>query len=122
MIVVELEGLEIFGRHGVEDDERRDGRTFYYDLWLEVSEAALSDRIEDAVDYREVATCVQEVSDGRQFRLLEALAAAVADEIADRFAVERVRVRVRKPDPRPTGLPVAYSAATAERASSASQS
>jgi 7,8-dihydroneopterin aldolase/epimerase/oxygenase len=122
VIVVELEGLEIFGRHGVEEDERRDGRTFYYDLRLEVSEAALSDRIEDTVDYREVATCVQKVSDGRQFQLLEALAAAVADEIAARFAVERVRVRVRKPDPRPAGLPVAYSAATAERGSSASRS
>jgi dihydroneopterin aldolase len=117
VIVVELEGLEIFGRHGVEEDERRDGRTFYYDLWLEVSDAARSDRIEDAVDYREVATCVREVSDRQQFQLLEALATAVADAIAERFPVERLRVRVRKPDPRPAGLPVAYSAATVERAS-----
>jgi dihydroneopterin aldolase len=116
-LIVELEGLEIFGRHGVEEDERRNGRVFFYDISLEVSDAALSDRIEDAVDYREVATCVQEVSDGRQFQLIEALAAAVADAIADRFPVERVRVRVRKPDPRPAGLTVAYSAATAERTS-----
>lgn len=122
MIVMELEGLEVFGRHGVEDYERRDGRTFYYDIRLEVSDAALSDRIEDAVDYREVATCVQEVSDGRQFQLLEALAAAVADAITERFPVQRARVRVRKPDPRPAGLPVAYSAATAEREASTSRS
>lgn len=114
-MIVELEGLEVFGRHGVEEDERRDGRVFFYDISLEVSEAALSDRIEDAVDYREVAICVQEVSDGGQFQLIEALAAAVADAIAERFPVERVRVRVRKPDPRPAGLAVAYSAATAER-------
>jgi 7,8-dihydroneopterin aldolase/epimerase/oxygenase len=114
VIVVELDGLEILGRHGVEDEERREGRTFYYDIRLEVSDAALSDRIEDAVDYREVATCVREVSDSRNFQLLEALAATVADEIAARFPVERVRVRVRKPDPRPAGLAVAFSAATAE--------
>jgi 7,8-dihydroneopterin aldolase/epimerase/oxygenase len=114
-VIVELEGLEIFGRHGVEEDERRDGRVFFYDISLEVSDAALSDRIEDAVDYREVATCVREVSDGRQFQLIEALAAAVADAIAERFPVDRVRVRVRKPDPRPAGLTVAYSAAIAER-------
>ena len=62
-MIVELEGLEVFGRHGVLEDERRDGRNFY-DISLEVSEAALSDRLEDAVDYREVAACVQEVSDG----------------------------------------------------------
>jgi dihydroneopterin aldolase len=117
-VIVELEGLEIFGRHGVLEDERRDGRTFLYDISLEVSEAALSDRLEDAVDYRDVAACVQEVSDDRQFQLIEALAGAVADAIAERFPVAHVRVRVRKPDPRPAGLPVEYSAAIAERAGS----
>lgn len=115
-MIVELEGLEIFGRHGVEDAERRDGRVFLYDVALEVPETARSDRIEDAVDYREVAACVQEVSDGGQFRLLEALAGAVADAIAERFPVERVRVRVRKPAP--PGLAAAFAAATFERAGS----
>ena len=116
MIVVRLEGLEIAGRHGVEDDERRESRPFLYDIRIEVSDAALSDRIEDAVDYREVAECVREVSDGRQFSLIETLAAAVADAILERFQVERVRVRVRKPTP--AGVPAAYSAATVERSSS----
>lgn len=117
-MIVELEGLEVFGRHGVLEDERRDGRTFLYDISLQVSDAALSDRLEDAVDYREVAACVQEISDGKQFQLIEALAGAVADGIVERFPVEHVRVRVRKPDPRPAGLPVSYSAAIAERAGS----
>ena len=112
-MIVELEALEVFGRHGVLDEERRDGQVFLYDIQLAVSETALSDRIEDAVDYREVAACVQEVSDGRQFRLLEALAAAVADAIVERFGAERVRVRVRKP--KPAGVPAAFSAATVER-------
>jgi dihydroneopterin aldolase len=114
-VIVQLEGLEVFGRHGVLEEERREGQTFFYDIELDVSEAALSDLIEDAVDYREVAACVQEVSDGRNFQLLEALAAAVADSILERFAVQRVRVRVRKPNPKPAGLTVAFSAATAER-------
>jgi dihydroneopterin aldolase len=114
-VIVELEGLEVFGRHGVLEEERRDGQTFFYDIELEVSDAALSDLIEDAVDYRAVAACVQEVSDGRNYQLLEALAAAVADAIVERFDVQRVRVRVRKPNPEPAGLTVAFSAATAER-------
>ena len=116
MIVVELDSLEVFGRHGVIEEERRDGATFLYDVRLEVGEGALSDRIEDAVDYREVADCVREVSDGRQFNLIEALAAAVADELVGRFQVDRVRVRVRKPQP--AGVPAAHSAATVERTSS----
>jgi dihydroneopterin aldolase len=113
VIAVELEGLEVFGRHGVLDEERRDGQTFLYDVRLEVGDAARSDRIEDAVDYREVADCVREVSDGRRFDLLEALAASVAETILDRFQVDRVRVRVRKPSP--AGVPAAFAAATVER-------
>ena len=114
-MIVELEGLEVFGRHGVLDEERRDGQTFVYDITLDVSDAALSDLIEDAVDYRKVAACVQEVSDGRQFQLLEALAGAVADAIVERFDVRLVRVRVRKPTPELPGLAAAFSAATVER-------
>jgi 7,8-dihydroneopterin aldolase/epimerase/oxygenase len=112
MTTIELAGLEVFGYHGVNEDERRDGQRFLYDVELDVGEAGSSDRIEDAVDYREVAACVREVSESRAFHLLEALAAAVADALFDRFPVARVRVRVRKPDVR---LPVEHAAATVER-------
>ena len=115
MILVELHGLEVFGRHGVTDEERARGQTFLYDVELEVSDAALSDRLEDAVDYNEVAACVREVSDEKQFSLLEALAAAVSDEIVARFPIARVRVRVKKREVRPADLPVAWTAATVER-------
>jgi dihydroneopterin aldolase len=115
MITVELHGLEHFGKHGVLDHERRDGQMFLYDVSIEVADAPPSDRVEDTIDYREIAECVREVSDGHAFQLLEALASAVADTVAERFAVERVRVRVRKP--RPAGIPAEWAAATVERAS-----
>jgi 7,8-dihydroneopterin aldolase/epimerase/oxygenase len=116
VIVVELDSLEVFGRHGVLEEERREGQMFLYDVRLEVSDGALSDRIEDAVDYRLVAECVREISESKAFNLIEALAAAVADAVLARFEVERVRVRVRKPHP--SGVPATYSAATVERFSS----
>ena len=122
-LTIELQGLEVQAHHGVNEDERRDGQRFLVDVWLDVSEAALSDRIEDAVDYREVAALVRDISDGRQFRLLEALAASIADAILERFpvGVARARVRVRKPDVL-LDLPVEWSAVTAERVSGASAS
>ncbi len=113
-LTVELVGLEVFGRHGVDDDEREQGQTFLYDVALGVRPPA-SDRLEDTVDYRAVAACVREVSGSREYRLIEALASAVADELAARFSVESIRVRVRKPGISPAGLSVEYSAATAER-------
>ena len=111
---IELHGLELFGYHGVLPEEAENGQTFWYDVELEVGERGASDRIEDAVDYRDVAATVREVND-RQFRLLEALACAVADAIVERFPVERVKVRVRKPEVRPAGLLVEHSAVTVER-------
>ena len=86
------------------EDERKRGQDFLFDVELEVGERGTSDRLEDAVDYVEVARAVQQVSDARQYVLLEALASAVADELDRRFSPERVRVRVRKPDVRPAGL------------------
>jgi 7,8-dihydroneopterin aldolase/epimerase/oxygenase len=115
-VIVELVGLEVFGRHGVDDDERKQGRVYLYDVTLDVAEPRL-DNLNATVDYRAVAACVREVSDGREFRLIEALAAAVADELAARFPAASGKVRVRKPGIAPSGLTVEYSAATAVRES-----
>jgi 7,8-dihydroneopterin aldolase/epimerase/oxygenase len=113
-VKVELYGLEIAGAHGVEEEERRGRQPFLYDLWLDVPDAATSDRLDATVDYRDVVRCVQEVSAGRQFQLLEAMAAAVADALLDRFELEAARVRVRKPAVR-LEAPVEWTAATVER-------
>jgi dihydroneopterin aldolase len=110
-ITVELEGLRLFGHHGALEEERRDGQPFLFDLRLDVPDSALSDRLEDAVDYRLVVDCVREVSEARAYTLLEALAHAVASELLERFPVERVRVRVRKPRVK---LPVDWSGATVD--------
>ena len=104
MITVEIRDLRVFGRHGVHDEERVRGQDFLFDVELEVGERGTGDRLEEAVDYVEVARVVQEVSDERQYALLEALATAVADELERRFSPERLRVRVRKPEVRPAGL------------------
>jgi dihydroneopterin aldolase len=112
-VVVELEGLELPGRHGVEDWEREQEQPFVYDLELELAEPG-ADRIEETVDYREVVALVRTVSESRQYQLLESIAAAVADALLERFALERARVRVRKPQVQ-LGVPVEHAAASVER-------
>jgi len=113
-VKIELHGLELHGFHGVLEHERREGQRFLFDVELEVGEAGASDRIEDAVDYRDVARCVLEVSDARAYTLLEALASALAEALSQRFPVAGVRVRVRKPDVE-LDPPVEFAAVTAER-------
>jgi dihydroneopterin aldolase len=104
VITVEVTGLRLFGRHGVHPEERERGQEFVFDVELDAGERGASDRLEDAVDYVAVARTVREVSDARAYALLEALASALADELERRFAPERVRVRVTKPEIRPDGL------------------
>jgi dihydroneopterin aldolase len=111
-VIVELHGLEVFGHHGVLESERREGQTFLFDVTLEVDEPA-SDRVEDAVDYRDIAAKVEEISDSTRFQLIETLAAAVADALIEAFPVATASVTVRKT--RPAGIPAAWSAATAGR-------
>jgi dihydroneopterin aldolase len=111
-VIVELQGLEVFGHHGAYAEEQRDGQVFLFDVELEVGERGADDRLAGAVDYTEVAAAIAELSGARRFDLLEALATATADLLLERFRPVRVRVRVRK---RPAGLPVEHSAVMVER-------
>ena len=104
MITIELHGLRLFGRHGVYPEEREKGQDFIFDVELDVGERGTSDLLDDAVDYDAVARAVHEVSDAQAYNLLEALAAAVADELLRRFSAEHVSVRVTKPAVRPAAL------------------
>jgi dihydroneopterin aldolase len=113
-VVVELAGLEVPGRHGVEEEERQREQPFLYDIRLELPEPG-ADRIEETVDYREVVELLRGISEAREFSLLEALASAVAEALLQRFPeIEHVRLRVRKPRVE-LGTAVDYAAATVER-------
>jgi 7,8-dihydroneopterin aldolase/epimerase/oxygenase len=95
-MIVEVHGLELFGRHGVNDDERRDGQTFLVDVTLEIAEPK-DDAIDATIDYRLVRDIVRGINEGENYQLLETLAAAIADALNAELRVKRVRVSVRKP-------------------------
>lgn len=118
-MTIELMGLAVFGHHGYLEEERRLGQRFLVDVWVDVrGEATESDRIEDTLDYRRIAALVRDVFAGEERLLLEGLAGAVVDGILERFAaVERARVRVRKPDV-VLDPPVEHAAVIVERARS----
>jgi dihydroneopterin aldolase len=114
VITIELRGLELHAHHGVEQRERERGQAFLFDVWIDVEDDELDDRIENTVDYREVAAAVRALSSARTYALLETLAAELADELLERFPVARARVRVRKPEV-DLDAPVEWTAAIAER-------
>ena len=96
---IEIRGLRAFGRHGVYEQERRDGQVFVVDLTLQVDlgPAAASDDLADTVHYGELAQRVADAVTGTRFDLIEALAGHIADLVLDAAAVSSVTVRVAKP-------------------------
>lgn len=94
-----LGGMAFFGYHGSTEEEARLGQRFVVDLELytDVTRAGGSDQIEDTVDYSKVYRLVKEVVEGSRYRLLEALATAVADRILEELLPEAVLVRIKKP-------------------------
>jgi dihydroneopterin aldolase len=114
-VVIDVHGLELRGFHGALEEEQREGQRFVFDVTLAAHDAGVrSDHLADTVDYTAVVARIREISDGRRFNLIEALAAAVADDLLQRFPVSRVRVRVRKPEVK-LDAPAEYTAATVER-------
>jgi dihydroneopterin aldolase len=116
-VVIDVRGLELRGFHGALEEEQREGQRFVFDVTLVAHDAGVrSDHLADTVDYTAVVARVREISGGRRFHLIEALAAAIADDLLQRFPVSRVRVRVRKPEVK-LGAPVEFTSATVERTS-----
>ena len=114
-VVIEIEGLEVSGFHGATKKEKKEGQPFLFDVYLIAHDAGVrSDHLADTVDYTRVVERVREICENRRFNLIEALAAAVVDDLMDNFPISRARVRVRKPEVR-LGLPVEFTAATIDR-------
>ena len=88
----------MFGHHGARPYEKEAGQRLEVDLELNPIDdrAESSDRLADAVDYDHLYRTVREVVEGQSFHLLEALAAATATTILERFDVRRVKVRISK--------------------------
>ena len=107
IVSVEITGLSLYTHHGVSEAEREVGQRLVLDLTLAVgeSDAILTDRIEDTVDYGEVCQTVALVAQQRSYRTLERLCAAIADRLLADFDVESVSVKATKPEP-PIPLPV----------------
>jgi 7,8-dihydroneopterin aldolase/epimerase/oxygenase len=106
-VSVEVTGLSLYTRHGVNEAEREIGQRLVFDVAFELDEcdATITDRVEDTVDYGEVCEQVALAAQERQYRTLERLCAAVADRLMKRFGAESVRVKATKPEP-PIPLPV----------------
>ncbi len=97
--------LTFRGYHGVSPAERERGQNFEVDVEVsyDQQQAADCDDLAMAVDARDVYRLVRDAVEGGPCSLVEKLAQRIADSLLELNRVERVVVRVRKPEVRFTG-------------------
>lgn len=96
---IELRGMVFHGRHGVLPEEQMEAQPFEVDVLLELDlqPAGLADDLALTVDYGRVFDEVRRIVESTSYRLIEALAEAIAHELLSGHRADRVTVRVRKP-------------------------
>lgn len=96
-----LRGIEAWGHHGVFEPERANGQRFIVDVdwWIDISYAAKTDRLYDAVCYKALFDTVVPFIVGKPCRLIETLAERICAALLESFpAIAALNITVHKPD------------------------
>ena len=98
---VRVSGIRFHAFHGLSKLERQVGVRHRVDVEMDtdISKAAMSDSIEDTIDYGEVHALVVKIGRGNSFHLIEVLAMRIARELLENYPVSRVKIRVDKETP-----------------------
>lgn len=95
---ITVSAMRFEGRHGVSEEERLLPQPIEVDLVVEadLARAGHTDDVADTIDYGPLVTLCAGVVERNSFRLLEAIAAAIADRVLETTPARAVTVRVRK--------------------------
>ena len=95
---ISIVDLEVFYRVGVPDAERAQPQRLLLSVEMETdfSAAARTDAIADTIDYFAVTQHLLNFGEGREWKLIEKLAADIADMISSDFKPHSVSVEVKK--------------------------
>lgn len=101
-MIVFVKEVEFDGKHGVYEEERREGRRFQVDLEARIDEekATTSDELGETLDYRRLAEVIREVFEGESRYLVEKLAGDILARLfAKHASVREATVEIRKHAP-----------------------
>jgi dihydroneopterin aldolase len=95
---ISIVDLEVFYRVGVADAERARPQRLLLTVEMDCdfSAAAKSDDIRDTIDYFAVSRRLLKFGEGRSWKLIEKLAADVANTVLSEFKPQSVTVEVKK--------------------------
>lgn len=98
MDIVFIRELKVDTVIGIYDWERKIRQTVVLDIEMgcDVRKAALSEQIEDALDYKQVSKRLHSFVEASSFQLVETLAERCAEIVREEFSVPWVRLTLNK--------------------------
>jgi 7,8-dihydroneopterin aldolase/epimerase/oxygenase len=100
MDIVTIKNFEVNAIIGIFEWERENRQKLCLDLEMatDISSAASSDNIEDALDYKAVTDRLRGFIEDSDFQLIETLAEKITSIVQKEFNVPWVRLHLSKPD------------------------
>lgn len=104
MDIIFIKGLKIEAIIGVFEWERTHKQPLILDLEMghDIKQAAGSDELEYALDYKSVSDCITRYVEDSSFQLIETLAERIVTLVQQEFGVPWLRLTVGKPDAIPS--------------------
>lgn len=95
-----IKNIEVFAFHGALPEENRLGQRFYIDvvLYKDLRKAAREDSLKDTVHYGMVHDEIIHTAKNNTYYLIEKLAEEIAENVIRKFDIEKISVKIKKPN------------------------
>ena len=100
MDIIKIEQLEVYGYHGVFEEEKKQGQPFMINVEMKTDflRAAREDDLNYSTHYGEVCLFIKDIFTARSYDLIETAAVTVAEGILQKFPrIREVELEVQKP-------------------------
>ncbi len=98
---IQIEGLKIYGYHGVYPEEEARGQDFVLSvrLFLSLQEAGLSDDLDKSISYEEVCLFLKAEFNKERHQLIETVAERLSAALFDKYpGLKELEIKLSKPD------------------------
>ena len=101
---IQVDGINVYGTHGIYDQEKKDGQNFRIDLLIELKENILnfenykSESFENTINYENLVDEVINVSDSNSFDLIETFAYEILNSLRKYNNISKATVTIHKPN------------------------
>ena len=103
-LTIQVEGINVYGTHGVYEQEKKKGQEFRIDLQIELKENILnfenykSESFDNSVNYENLVNEVINVSDNNSFDLIETFAYEILNSLKKYNNISKATVTIHKPN------------------------